>query len=60
MKNVNAKTPHPGQDEVPGNTKVNYSPKTYTLREQLASMVKLLAVTGAIGLLIWLMNAMTG
>ena len=59
MKDMQPKNPRPSQGQRDPGTEIDYSPRTYTAREQFASALKALAVAGAIGLLIWVMNAMS-
>lgn len=59
MKDIHPKDPRPSQGQRDPSTEIDYSPRTYTAREQFASALKALAVAGAIGLLIWAMNAMS-
>jgi len=40
----------------PSGQEVDYSPRTYTLREKLIFGMKLSAISGIVILLLWLMN----
>jgi hypothetical protein len=59
MKDIHPKSPRPSQGQRDPSTEIDYAPKTYTAREQFATALKVLAVSGAILLLIWFMDAMT-
>ena len=59
MKHAQAKARTPSQEELHRNTDADYAPKTYSLRQQLATALKTLAVAGAIGMLLWVFDALT-
>jgi len=59
MTYIHPKSPRPNQEELHQDRTIDYSPKTYSFREQFTSALKLLAIVGAIGLLLWFVNAMT-
>ena len=59
MTGIRPKSSRPSQEQRDLDKKIDYSPRTYSAREQFTSALKLLAIAGAIGLLLWVMNAMT-
>lgn len=57
MRNNRVEVPNDIKSMPAARPEIDYSPKTYTLRGQIASGVKLLAAIGIIFLLLWLFDA---
>lgn len=56
MQNNRFESPDDIKSRTSTETKIDFSPKTYTLRDQIVFGVKLLAVVGIILLMLWLFD----
>lgn len=54
MRNQHSEASKPIENRSPSGPEIDYSPRTYALRDQLVFGVKLFAITGIIVLLLWL------
>jgi len=58
MRNNRDKTPDTTEKTPSMRPEIDYSPKTFTLREQIVFGIKLFAVVGGIFLMFWLFEKM--
>jgi hypothetical protein len=56
MQNIHVESPNNSKIKPSSGTEIDYSPKTYTLRDQIVIGVKIVAVIGIIFLLFWLFD----